>query len=161
MDKENYTITDKKTIEELVQELQYLNSDILPKLEKGSDLNINVSNIDIKTKDAYKEIVKLSKQLNMLYNNVEHTVENIAKKIDATPIERKLMKIINTDSDRLNVVIRNLHTDLVIALRDAMMTVQDFEEHKRSVDSLKKELMYMKYINVFLFIGVGLLIYKI
>jgi len=159
--KDDLGIIDKKTIETLVEELQYLNSDIFPKLEKGSELYSNISSIDIKVKNSNLEISKVSKLLFKLYKNVNYTIENIAKKIDVKPIEDKILEMVTFDGGRLRNMIDKMHRELVIALRDIMMTVEDFEEQKRDILSLKKYLKYVLYSNSLLFIAIVLLIYKI
>lgn len=161
MKKDDLGIIDKKTIETLVEELQYLNSDIFPKLEKGSELYSNISSIDIKVKNSNLEISKVSKLLFKLYKNVNYTIENIAKKIDVKPIEDKILEMVTFDGGRLRNMIDKMHRELVIALRDIMMTVEDFEEQKRDILSLKKYLKYVLYSNSLLFIAIVLLIYKI
>jgi hypothetical protein len=161
MKKDDLGIIDKKTIEALIEELQYLNSDILPKLAKGSELYSNISSIDIKVKDSSQEISKVSKLLFKLYKNVNYTIDNIAKRIDVKPIEDKILEMVTFDGGRLRNMIDKMHRELVIALRDTMMTVEDFEEQKRDIISLKKYLNYLIYSNSFLFVAIALLIYKI
>ncbi|RXJ98093.1 hypothetical protein CRU98_11285 [Arcobacter sp. CECT 8986] len=161
MKKEDLTITDRKSIEELIQELQYLNSNIVSKLEKGSELNQNITNINIETKKSHDDIIKLGKLLEKLYNNVNHTIDNIAEKVDISPIQDKLLTSIELDGNMINYRVKKLNQELVLALRDAQLTVQDINQHTKSVDNLKKELKYMKIINIFLFIGMVLLIYRI
>lgn len=161
MKKEDLTITDRKSIEELIQELQYLNSDIVSKLEKGSELNQNIANINIETKKGHDDIIKLGKLLEKLYNNVNKTIDNIAEKVDISPIQDKLLTSIELDGNMINHRIKRLNQELVLALRDAQVTAQDIIQHTKSVDNLRKELKYMKIINFFIFLGMVLLIYKI
>lgn len=161
MKKEDLTITDRKSIEELIQELQYLNSNIVSKLEKGSELNQNIANINIETKKSHDDIIKLGKLLEKLYNNVNHTIDNIAEKVDISPIQDKLLASIELDGNIINHRIKRLNQELVLALRDAQVTAQDIIQHTKGVDNLRKELKYMKIINIFLFIVMVLLIYRI
>lgn len=161
MKKEDLTITDRKSIEELIQELQYLNSNIVSKLENGSELNKNIVNINIETKKSHDDIIKLGKLLEKLYNNVNKTIDNIAEKVDISPIQDKLLTSIELDSNMINYRVKKLNQELVLALRDAQVTTQDIIQHTKSVDNLRKELKYMKIINIFLFIGMVLLIYRI
>jgi uncharacterized membrane protein YdfJ with MMPL/SSD domain len=161
MKKEDLTITDRKSIEELIQELQYLNSNIVSKLEKGSELNQNIANINIETKKSHDDIIKLGKLLEKLYNNVNKTIDNIAEKVDISPIQDKLLTSIELDGNMINHRIKRLNQELVLALRDAQVTAQDIIQHTKSVDNLRKELKYMKIINFFIFLGMVLLIYKI
>ncbi len=161
MKNEDLTITDRKSIEELIQELQYLNSNIVSKLEKGSELNQNIVNINIKTKKSHDDIIKLGRLLEKLYNNVNKTIDNIAEKVDISPIQDKLLTSIELDGNMINHRIKRLNQELVLALRDAQVTAQDIIQHTKSVDNLKKELKYMKIINIFLFIGMVLLIYRL
>jgi uncharacterized membrane protein YdfJ with MMPL/SSD domain len=161
MKKEDLTITDRKSIEELIQELQYLNSNIVSKLEKGSELNQNIANINIETKKSHDDIIKLGKLLEKLYNNVNKTIDNIAEKVDISPIQDKLLTSIELDGNMINHRIKRLNQELLLALRDAQVTAQDIIQHTKSVDNLRKELKYMKIINFFIFLGMVLLIYKI
>jgi uncharacterized coiled-coil DUF342 family protein len=161
MKKEDLTITDRKSIEELIQELQYLNSNIASKLEKGSELNQNIANINIETKKSHDDIIKLGKLLEKLYNNVNKTIDNIAEKVDISPIQDKLLTSIELDGNMINHRIKRLNQELLLALRDAQVTAQDIIQHTKSVDNLRKELKYMKIINFFIFLGMVLLIYKI
>ena len=161
MKKDDLGIIDKKTIETLVEELQYLNSDIFPKLEKGSELYSNISSIDIKVKNSNLEISKVSKLLFKLYKNVNYTIENIAKKIDVKPIEDKILEMVTFDGGRLRNMIDKMHRELVIALRDIMMTAENFQDQKQDIISLKKAIKYNNYIHIFSSMFAILLIYKI
>ena len=161
MKKDDLEIIDKKTLETLVEELQYLNSDIFPKLEKGSELYNNISSIDIKVKNSSEQISKVSTLLSKLYRNINYTIQNIAKGIDIKPIEDKIIEMVTFDGGRLRHKIDKLHKELMIALRDAMITVEDFQDQKQDILSLKKELKYNRYTSIFLAISVICLIYKI
>lgn len=65
------------------------------------------------------------------------------------------------DGGRLRNMIHKMHHELVIALRDTIMTVEDFQEQKRDILSLKKYLNYLIYSNSILFLAIVLLIYKL
>ncbi len=161
MKKDDFVITEKKTLEAILEELQYTNSELLVKLEKGSDLYSNISSIDIKVKNSHEQISKISKILPRLYQDLNNSIVKIANEINFEPIEDKIIKMVTFDGGRLRNMIDKMHKDLVISLRDAMMTVEDFEKQKRDILSLKKYLKYVLYSNSLLFVAVVLLIYKI
>ena len=72
MKKDELEIIDKKNIDTLVEELQFLSSDILPKLNKINGLTIHIDNI-------MKTIDTSHKQTVITYNRtheIEQTLKN-------------------------------------------------------------------------------------
>lgn len=161
MDRKNQTIIDKKTIEELVQELQYLNSDILPQLRRNGKIYNNISNINDTSKHSFLKLYNISTSLDEFLKRLNDTTDEIANKIDTTSLESKIVERINFDSTTIRIGLKKLNEKLTHALEYSIVNTDELLEHKSSVDKLKKELKYMQIINIFMMIGVALLIYKI
>ena len=161
MKKEDLTITDRKSIEELIQELQYLDSNIIPILKKDGEMYKNIEEINSISKQSYMKIFQVISTLEQLIEKVNKSVENIADTIDITPIQDKIIESMSLDKNTLNQRVKSLYRELSISLSEAQMGVEDIKEYKDGISGLKKELKYMQIINIFLFIGMILLIYRI
>jgi len=161
MKKEDLTITDRKSIEELIQELQYLNSNIIPILKKDGEIYKNIEEINSISKQSYMKIFQVISILEQLIEKVNKSVENIADTIDIAPIQNKIIESMKLDKNTLNQRVKSLYRELSISLSEAQVGVENIEDYKISIDELKKELKYMKIINTFLFIGILMLIYRI
>ncbi|WP_044418596.1 hypothetical protein [Halarcobacter anaerophilus] len=160
MKKEDLTITDRKSIEELIQELQYLDSNIIPILKKDGEIYSNIKELNFISKQSYMKIFQVISTLEQLIEEVNKSVENIADTIDITPIQDRIIESMSLDKNTLNQRVKSLYRELSISLSEAQTGVEDIKEYKDGISELKKELKYMKIINIFLFIGMVLFLYK-
>jgi len=158
MKKEDLTITDRKSIEELIQELQYLDSNIIPILKKDGEMYKNIEEINSISKQSYMKIFQVISTLEQLIEKVNKSVENIADTIDIAPIQDKIIESMSLDKNILNQRVKSLYRELSISLSEAQMGVEDIKEYKDGISELKKELFSLKIINIFLFLGMVLLI---
>jgi len=161
MKKEDLTITDRKSIEELIQELQYLDSNIIPILKKDGEIYSNIKEINLISKQSYTKIFQIISTLERLIEEVNKSVENIADTIDITPIQDRIIESMSLDKNTFNQRVKSLYRELSISLSEAQMGIENIKDYKDGISELKKELFSLKIINIFLFLGIVLLIYMI
>ena len=161
MKKEDLTITDRKSIEELIQELQYLDSNIIPILKKDGEIYSNIKELNFISKQSYIKIFQIISTLEQLIEEVNKSVENIADTIDITPIQDRIIESMSLDKNTFNQRVKSLYRELSISLSEAQMGIENIKDYKDGISELKKELFSLKIINIFLFLGIVLLIYMI
>lgn len=141
--------------------MQYLDSNIIPILKKDGEIYKNIEEINSISKLSYMKIFQVISTLEQFIEKVNKSVENIADTIDITPIQDRIIESMSLDKNTLNQRVKSLYRELSISLSEAQMGVEDIKEYKDGISELKKELKYMKIINIFLFIGMVLLIYML
>lgn len=149
------TIISKKSIEELVEEMQYLNSQIASKFEKNSDLYKNILNIEKYSKQSFMKIFQIDTSIEILKqkNNTSNKIVN-----DIGICRDKYDDIICINKTHLTDELDKLHKDLSNTIINSQIIDTDIQEFKQS---LKKYLNYLVYTIGLLLLSIWVLIYKI
>jgi hypothetical protein len=149
------TIINKKTIEDIRDELQYINSQILTKLESGSELYKSVLAIEKYSKQSYMKIFQIDTSIEMLKqkNNTSNKHVN-----DINISKEKYHDMSCISNTHLSNELDRLYKDLSSTIINSQIIDTDIQEFRQS---LKKYMNYFIYSIGLLLISIGVLIYKI
>ena len=168
MKKDELEIIDKKNIDTLVEELQFLSSDILPKLNKINGLTIHIDNIMKTIGTSYKQSVitynrtnEIDKTLQRLEKVVKNVIQNTADSIDTKRLEQSLLNTMHVDNKKVLIYMKKLENELMEQLDSSIITAKNFYTQTQNIDELKTELKYNRWIGGFLLVAVVWLLVKI
>ena len=168
MKKDELEIIDKKNIDILVEELQFLSSDILPKLNKINGLTIHIDKI-MKTIDTshkqtvitYNRTHEIEQTLKKLEKIVKNIIQDTANSIDTKQLEQSLLNTMHVDNKKVLIYMKKLENELLEQLDSNIITAKKFYTQTQNIDELKTELKYNRWIGGFLLVAVVWLLVKI
>ena len=168
MKKDELEIIDKKNIDTLVEELQFLSSDILPKLNKINGLTIHIDKI-MKTIDTshkqtvitYNRTHEIEQTLKNLEKIVKNIIQDTANSIDTKQLEQSLLNTMHVDNKKVLIYMKKLENELIEQLKSSLITAKKFYTQTQNIDELKTELKYNRWTSGFLAVAIVWLLVRV